>query len=140
MSQLSSSKSCGGGIFLLGNPLVQDQDQINAAFQCLRNDLYASTYNPVCRNHPNFFWNQGTYQGDLTSNLNHPSGSQFSRANRGSYQTQNSNSFVDSSSSNPFHHKSIIPTIRFQQRSREKVQHSRERFRSFDQIFHSNNF
>ena len=66
---------------LLGNPLEKNHNQINAAFQCPRNDPYASTYNPEWTNHPNCSWNQGAYQGGSISNSNHLSGSKFSRAN-----------------------------------------------------------
>lgn len=40
---------------------MQDHDQLNAAFQRLRNDPYVSTFNSGWRNHLNFFWSQGTW-------------------------------------------------------------------------------
>ena len=40
-----------------------DPEQINATFARPRNDLYAPTYNPRWRNHPNFSWNQQPHQG-----------------------------------------------------------------------------
>ena len=73
---------------LLPNALADSQDQLNATFHHQRNDPYAPTYNPGWRDHPNFFWNHGTYQKGPLSNENQLNSGQISRPNVGLNQNQ----------------------------------------------------
>ena len=43
----------------IGNTL----EQMNVVFQRQRNDPFSQTYNPGWKNHPNFSWAQGGFQG-----------------------------------------------------------------------------
>ena len=62
-------------------------EQLNVVFQRQRNDPYGPTFNQGWKNHPNFSWAQGNYQGGPVPNQ--VSGSQFPRPNTGPYPNQN---------------------------------------------------
>jgi len=94
---------------LLSNLLASSQNQLNAAFQHQRNDPLTPTYNPRWRNHPNFSWSQGTYQGGTLSNANQPSNVQISRPNVIPYQNQQA--FVNTHFTQSFPSQSFVKSI-----------------------------
>jgi len=71
-----SPTHCIEGCQLIPNPMVGNHEQqLNVVYHRQMNDPYTPTYNPGWRNHPNFSWSQGAYQGDASNNATQPSGS-----------------------------------------------------------------
>jgi hypothetical protein len=62
-------------------------EQLNVVFQRQRNDPYGPTFNQGWKNHPNFSWAQGNYQGGPVPTQ--ASSLQFPRPNTGPYPNQN---------------------------------------------------